>query len=286
MPKLTDIVKLFSETVSNEALASAMSATNPMEVEFSDDDIDKIKEQVGSLMTFDKAVNSSRVIETIKPSIEQDLKKKFKSDSLFTVEKQLEEIGGILKIDLNKDKQHQEQLKLLKDKVGTLELNGDTSKFEQEIATLHGQLKEKDELIQTKEQEFNSNLESYKIDSHLRNHLSNYKLQDAYSKDRIKNSLFNDLISDVKSKATLKLGADGNVGVYQKEDPTLELYGEGNKKLGVSDLIDPEIKPYLRVSDPATPTPTPAPEGAKQPDLSGSGMGTMQAIKQQGVNLA
>lgn len=266
MPKLIDIVKALNNQVKSDALNAAVGASEPFSVEFEEEDFAAITEQVNNLMTAEKAANSQQVIDLVKPGIETQLKKTFKANSLDFVEKELEKIGKKLDIDLNKDMQHYEQLKALDEKISSINFNGsaDTSKFEKEISSLHGQLKEKDELLEKEKTNFNTKLQNFQIDSTLRNHLGNYKLQEAYTKEKIRSGLFDKVISDVKGKYTLKLGEDSSIRVFQKDNPELEAFGEGNQKLGINEIFDSEMKEFLQASTPKEPPKQPQQQQQQQ----------------------
>ena len=290
MPKkLVDILKVLNDQINSSDLNGALQATEPFSVEIEDDKFSDIESQTKSLMSLEKAVNSPNVIEKLRPNIESELKKTFKSDSLFAVEKQLEEFGNKIGIDLDKKKQHGEQLRILLDNAEGLKgQTVDTTKFTEEIKTLHDQLKERDNLLEETKTNFKNEMESFKVESSLRNKLASYTLQDAYTKDKVRDGLINSIIGEVNSQATLKLGQNGDLEVFQKDNPEMKLFGDNNKEIGINDLLDSKIKDYIKVSDgggKTTPAPSPT-STSEQVDKTGSAAGTMQNLRASGDKLA
>ena len=272
MPKVLDILKVLNSQINSSELNAALQATEPFAVEIDDEKFKDIESQTKSLMTIDKALNSPEVIDKLKPTVETELKKKFKSDSLYAVEKQLEEFGSKIGIDLSKDKKYEEQLRILNDNAEGLKGEKvDTTKFTSEIKGLHDQLKEKDTLIEETKTNFQKEMDAFKVESTLRNKLSTYTLQDAYQKDKVRDGLMNSIIGEIKNEATLKLGQNGNLEVFQKDNPEMKLFGDNNKEIGIGDLLDSKIKDYIKVSDGGPkpgPEVTPSP-GTKPPIVTG-----------------
>jgi hypothetical protein len=245
MPKkLIDLAKLLSNHVNSQEVSAAFSASEPWSVEISDEEFEKASGQISSLMTFDSAINNSKVLNSLKDKVDEaykfDLKNNVKKDIYTDVESKVASIGKRFGLSLEGKK-----LDEMVESINSVNLQKTDNKAYEELQTELA--KEKERAVEL-EKQFSNDITDFKINTNLHNKLSSVQLAKHYQDERIKNSLFNDIINEVKSKATLKLDDTGQIKAYQKDNPEMELYGENNKKLGVDDLIMPLMQNYIEAT--------------------------------------
>ena len=269
---LKDVLGLVNNVINSNDFSAALSASNPLEVEFEDEVFDKIKNQTSGLMTFESAVNNDRVVKALSERVDdeksQQMRKELHKSIYGNVEQKInDQLGAHFNVDLS-GKKLSEQI----DTIKTIKLNGDESTYRQEIDSLHKKLKSRDEEVETFKQESQKKFDNYRVDTTLDNYLHNYKLAEPYQDDVVKQGIFNTVKSQLKEKATLKLGEGNTINLFQKENPELE-YFENNKKASVKDLIDPMMHKYIVKSngkpkgDEGTPTPKIEVDGRNSRDL-------------------
>jgi hypothetical protein len=245
MPKkLIDLAKLLSNYVDSQEVSAAFSASEPWSVEISDEEFEKASGQISSLMTFDSAINNSKVLNSLKDKVDEvykfDLKNNVKKDIYTEAESKVASIGKRFGLSLEGKK-----LDEMVESINSVNLQKTDNKAYEELQTELA--KEKERAVEL-EKKFSNDITDFKINTNLHNKLSSVQLAKHYQDERIKNSLFNDIINEVKSKATLKLDDTGQIKAYQKDNPEMELYGENNKKLGVDDLIMPLMQNYIEAT--------------------------------------
>jgi hypothetical protein len=245
MPKkLIDLAKLLSNHVNSQEVSAAFSASEPWSVEISDEEFEKASGQISSLMTFDSAINNSKVLNSLKDKVDEaykfDLKNNVKKDIYTEAESKVASIGKRFGLSLEGKK-----LDEMVESINSVNLQKTDNKAYEELQTELA--KEKERAVEL-EKKFSNDITDFKINTNLHNKLSSVQLAKHYQDERIKNSLFNDIINEVKSKATLKLDDTGQIKAYQKDNPEMELYGENNKKLGVDDLIMPLMQNYIEAT--------------------------------------
>jgi hypothetical protein len=252
MPKLIDVLKTFSDQIESEELKAAFSATDPNEVEITDEGFEAIKTQVGGFMTFERAVNDKKVLDELVHRVNNQMDSKVHKDMrsmmLASVERKMADFGDLIDVPL-KDLTAYDQIEALKAHAERLKAPpADTTKTK-EIENLHLQLKAKDEDLVKIQTGFKQELENTKISNFLDHTISGYKLAKPYQDAIVKKGIENSIKELVTSKVTLKIGEDNTVGLFQKDTPDLKYFDANNKEIGINELIDPMIQPYLQVTD-------------------------------------
>lgn len=244
MPKLIDVVKSLSGVINDNEFSAVVGSSEPYNQEISDESFGKIKNQIGSLMTFDSAINNEKVVNALKERVDEDKKAELYREANAAVydkaEKKLSELGEHFGIDLAGKKLNDQVEALRGVKMG----KQDDSVYKTEIETLHKSLASKNEEFEAFKKKQETEVNNFKINTKLDNLLLNYDLADSYKDDFVKKGLFNNIKNELRNKATIKVQGD-SLALFQKESPDLEYYLEGNKKAEVKDLIEPLISPYI-----------------------------------------
>jgi hypothetical protein len=247
MPKLIDLLKVVSNQINNNEVSAALGASEPFAVDISEDEFNAASTQIKGMMTLESAVNNVEVANAIKPKvkteIEGDLKRELKSSMYGNLETKIEGLGDKLGIDL-KGKRLDDQI----DSLSKISIGSGSNK---EYEALQSEFSTFKEQAVKEVQEYKDNLSDFKINTTLQTKMSSIPLAKPYQDERVKSSLYNDVINEVRSKAVVKVDDRGQVTLFNPENPEMKLFGENNKELGINDLIDPLMQPYIQ----ATPEP-------------------------------
>ena len=84
------------------------------------------------------------------------------------------------------------------------------------------------------------------IDTELNKELSTYKLGEDYEKDFVKKALFADLKEKINKKAKLVRDENGQIIPKNPENVEMNLFIESKEIKTLKELIEPEIKPFLK----------------------------------------
>jgi len=243
MPKLIDVLKDLSGVINDNEFSAVIGSSEPYNQEISDEAFEKIKGQMGSLMTFDSAVNNPKIHEALKGKIDPDVKAELYREANAAVydkaEKKLSELGEHFGIELVGKKLNDQVEALRGVKLG----KQDDSVYKSEIEKLNQSLASKSEEFETFKKQQEQEVSNFKINTRLDNMLLNYDLAESYKDEFIKKGLFDGIKNELRNKATIKVQGD-SLALFQKDNAELE-YFEGNKKAEIKDLIEPLISPYI-----------------------------------------
>ena len=84
------------------------------------------------------------------------------------------------------------------------------------------------------------------IDTELNKELSTYKLGEDYEKDFVKKALFAELKEKINKKAKLVRDENGQIIPKNPENVEMNLFIESKEIKTLKELIEPEIKPFLK----------------------------------------
>ena len=279
MPRLIDILKVVSNQINNNEVSAALGASEPWMIDISDEEFNSATSQIKGMMTLDSAVNNVEVANAIKPKvradIESELKRELKSSMYGNLESKIEKLGDKLGIDL-KGKKLDDQV----DALSKISL-GQSS---QDLEKIHNDFAKYKEDSEMKIKEEQGKFLDFKINTTLQNKMASIPLAKPYQDERIKNSLYSDVIREVRSKAVVKVDDNGRVALFNPENPEMKLFGDNNKELGIDDLIQPLMQPYIQA------TPEPLNNDSKKeirvsqlPDSNGSAGSLVKGANRQGV---
>lgn len=286
MPKLIDLVKTLTGRLNSNELSALVGASDPWSQDISEEEFSNLETQVKGLVTIDSAVNNEAVYKALEPKIKQkiegDIHGSMKQLIYSKAEEALEPLGAKFGVDL-KGKKINEIVSTL----SSIDLgNGKTNDDYQALQNDFNKFKEDSE---SKLKEQASGFEDFKRRSILRDKLSSYTLAKPYQETLIRDSILDKAIEKLESQAVYKLDDSGRSisGLYKKDNPDIELYGDNNKKLSINDLIDPIMQPYVSTKPDTNPSDTPKPEitiDKLQPEVnSGSAVGGVKAAEKMGV---
>ena len=148
----------------------------------------------------------------------------------------------------------------LSDLIGEIEtkINESASKGDnkQVIETLNKELREAKEALDNKDEEFNNKIQerdagylAERIKDKFTLKANQYTWADTYSDPDLKKAILGQKWDKLNAKAHLKLSEEGEILLMQKDMPDKELYN-GNKIETFQSLLEPELEPYLKKSDP------------------------------------
>lgn len=275
MAKLKDLLKLFNDQINSNELSALLSASNPSDVEITEEGFEEIKSQVEGLMTVESAQTNREVKKGLYKLHEKTIKKDLE-DKLLAIAEKIEAADGY-----KSAKTIEEKIEFLTTELDNFKkpapgADAETlKKYKADIAQLNEQISKLTEdseakILETKTS-YEQKLEKKAFHQYLSN---NFKLADAYQKPEIKQALFDKAYQEAKKAATIKLNDDDSFGVFDLETPEKPLYIK-NKPAGINDIVSPHLHDYLQVSDskPATPPPpgTPTKE-VHQPGTFGAEM--------------
>ena len=236
MPKLIDVLKDLSGVINDNEFSAVIGSSEPYNQEISDEAFEKIKGQMGSLMTFDSAVNNPKIHEALKGKIDPDVKAELYREANAAVydkaEKKLSELGEHFGIELVGKKLNDQVEALRGVKLG----KQDDSVYKSEIEKLNQSLASKSEEFETFKKQQEQEVSNFKINTRLDNMLLNYDLAESYKDEFIKKGLFDGIKNELRNKATIKVQGD-SLALFQKDNAELE-YFEGNKNLFENWIIE------------------------------------------------
>jgi len=243
---IIDVAKLLSGQINSNELSASVGASDPLSVQISDEEFEKIQNQVKGLMTMDSAINSPEVAKAIKPKLINDLGSELRGEakkSIYeTIEGKFTELGNDLGLDLSGKKLDEQlgMIKAAKTKEGSSKTAQDYEKLNQDF------LKFKEQAEQEKENLIKEHKNS-QINAKLMAKMSSVPLAKAYQDPVIKNSLMEGVLKQVRSKAHLDLDETGEIKLFNPDNKDMELFVE-NKKIGVDDLVNPLMQPYIQAT--------------------------------------
>ena len=247
---IKQILGVLNNQIDSVELNAAIKADNfEGEYAISEDGLNAIISQTQELLSIESAVANPSVIERIN---KESYPKHMKS-ALSKVEEKLKPIYDKVGVDYS-------SAEYLSDLIGEIEAKIDESASKGDnkgvIESLNKELREAKEALDNKDEEFNSKIQerdagylAERIKDKFTLQANQYKWADAYSDLDLKKAILNQKWEKINAKAHLKLSEDGEILLMQKDMPDKELYN-GNKIETFQSLLEPELEPYLKKSDP------------------------------------
>ncbi len=264
MEEVWKILGELNKVIDSNELAQAIKEKSfDGEYALSEEGLESISLQTAGLMNTDAAIRN----KDIKEALAKELKLVHKKSFLSKVEDDLKPTFEALNMDVtgveflsDKASEIAQHIEALKESKGGDGKHLETIKAER--AAREAIQKEKETL----QEEYENKLREQKTGfsaQQIRDKVilkANSKQWASIFDEKMKKSRINDFINDLSAKADLKLSDNGEILLFQKDNPELE-YMDGNKKVLFQTLLDQEIDPYMQKSNPA-----PAPSGKLQPD--------------------
>jgi hypothetical protein len=250
--KVKEVLRIVNEFLGIQELETIAAASSLDGVDVTEEGVTKVRDKLKSLYTEDAAFNNPAIRERIKkelyPSIKGELLGNVDTE-LDGVSKSLfgDQADEVLREAFTKDKIkkfHQLTEKVLKSKLNDSEkqklvesyanqINDLNKKHADDLTALQGEISKRDN-------EFKLAL----IKNKFKELTGTYKWQPAYEVPGIKDVLINNIFDKINQTVTLKMAPTGEIEIFQKDDPTLRKY-EGQKLIGIKDLVEPEVQPYI-----------------------------------------
>lgn len=250
-----ELLKTVGNQIDNAELNEAIKNNN-FDNALSEEGLASAKEQVGKLLTLESAVNNPEVIE----KINKDSYPKHMKTALTKVETQLKPVMEMLGVDLNGAEFVSDKIGDLEQKISEAIASGDKKEV---IEKLNEELRQAREVPNNLQAEFEQKLKEQedafrteKLRDKFILKANEFQWAEAYADKDLKRALLKEKWEKINAKAHLTLSEDGDIRLMQKDMPDKELY-DGNKIMTFQSLLEPELAPYLKKSNPpATETTT------------------------------
>lgn len=250
-----ELLKTVGNQIDNAELNEAIKNNN-FDNALSEEGLASAKEQVGKLLTLESAVNNPEVIE----KINKDSYPKHMKTALTKVETQLKPVMEMLGVDLNGAEFVSDKIGDLEQKISEAIASGDKKEV---IEKLNEELRQAREVPNNLQAEFEQKLKEQedafrteKLRDKFILKANEFQWAEAYADKDLKRALLKEKWEKINAKAHLTLSEDGDIRLMQKDMPDKELY-DGNKVMTFQSLLEPELAPYLKKSNPpATETTT------------------------------
>jgi len=249
MKGIKDILKLISGQAQSNALSTIAAADDLTKVEITDDDFTEIETSIKSLMTFDAAVNSSKVGEVILKAGEA----KIKQNTLFAIEKHVKKITDKAGIDTEGKEKAHDLLDVLDGKIEEVLTSGsgDNEKliksYQEDIKNLNKDLKQKEEGFGLKEKELQEEFDHDLVKRDFYLYVSKGDWAEVYKDDVTKPTLIKGMWDKTNTDA-IPRNVDGKIVLFNKDFPEKE-YMDGNSIVSFQDYIEPMIGRYLKKTE-------------------------------------
>lgn len=243
-----ELLKTVGNQIDNTELNEAIKNNN-FDNALSEESLASAKEQVGKLLTLESAINNPEVIE----KINKDSYPKHMKTALTKVETQLKPVMEMLGVDLNGAEFVSDKIGDLEQKISEAIASGDKKEV---IEKLNEELRQAREVPNNLQAEFEQKLKEQedtfrteKLRDKFILKANEFQWAEAYADKDLKRALLKEKWDKINAKAHLTLSEDGDIRLMQKDMPDKELY-DGNKIMTFQSLLEPELAPYLRKSNP------------------------------------
>lgn len=243
-----ELLKTVGNQIDNAELNEAIKNNN-FDNALSEEGLASAKEQVGKLLTLESAVNNPEVIE----KINKDSYPKHMKTALTKVETQLKPVMEMLGVDLNGAEFVSDKIGDLEQKISEAIASGDKKEV---IEKLNEELRQAREVPNNLQAEFEQKLKEQedafrteKLRDKFILKANEFQWAEAYADKDLKRALLKEKWEKINAKAHLTLSEDGDIRLMQKDMPDKELY-DGNKVMTFQSLLEPELAPYLKKSNP------------------------------------
>lgn len=258
MSKSKELLKELNKVFKLPELDAALSASN-LDEAINDDLLNKVKETTGTeWLTVEAAKNSQTLSEHFKEKWKPVHTKSFLSEN----EKRLsemfaddEEISG----ELTKFQKFDEKLGFLKEKIKSAKNAGNTeeveklkknlSDYKKQIATFEESKNQEIEAIKKASTEEITGYKNGLIKERFKQLATSKEWAEAYKIDDVRNPVLESAFNKLSEKAVIDLDKTGNIVLKNKENPELELF-EGSKKVTFDSLVEAQIAPFIKKSNP------------------------------------
>lgn len=250
MDKWKSVLIALNNQIDSKELSNAVKEDKwDGEFEPTEDAINDIISQTKSLLTLDSALNNPDVIDRVKKEVYPVHMK----TALSKVEGELKPIMDQYGVEYTKYEYINDAIGDLREALDSSVAKGDSKEivdsYKADIAKLHEQLQAKESESENKIKEMQEQYAQRELYRTFVSKANQYKWADAYEDDDLKEALLNRKWDKINAKAHLKLNDSGDILLYQKDLPEKELY-EGNKVKTFQSLLEPELQPYLKKSNP------------------------------------
>lgn len=291
MSKAKELLKELNKVFKLPELDAALQASN-LDEAINDDLLNKVKQSAETeWLTVEAAKNSQTLSEHFKEKWKPVHTKSFLTEN----EKRLSDMFADdeeIHSELTKFQKFDEKLGFLKDQIKKAKATGTTEEVEKLKKKLTVYEKQISTFEETKNKEFETvnktaedKINGYKtglIKSLFNQTATKKDWADAYKADDVRGPLLESAFRKAQEKAILDLDENYNPILKSKENPELELY-DGSKKITFDSLVDAQIAPFIKKSNPPANPQNPAPnKPITTEDLSGMGWQARQiALKRQ-----
>jgi len=256
MAKLKDILSNISDSVNAPELAEIAGSENFPDFDIDNEKFMPIKEKIGSLMTFDAALNNPKIVDSIKETIKPQIKKSVLNnidDELLLNGREL--FGDSVASAMADEKVNtyervkkfaEATKKLISEGAKDVKLKEANEALKKQMEDVQNNFKKQLEEKDTALNELKSGYSQKLIDKQLENVIANYELGEKYTEPLFKKAIFDEVKGKVKKTAKLVLTDDMNIGIKHPENDELDLMINNKKVESLDDIISPIIEPFTK----------------------------------------
>jgi len=256
MAKLKDILSNISDSVNAPELAEIADSENFPDFDIDNEKFMPIKEKIGSLMTFDEALNNPKIVDSIKETIKPQIKKSVLNnidDELLLNGREL--FGDSVASAMADEKVNtyervkkfaEATKKLISEGAKDVKLKEANEALKKQMEDVQNNFKKQLEEKDTALNELKSGYSQKLIDKQLENVIANYELGEKYTEPLFKKAIFDEVKGKVKKTAKLVLTDDMNIGIKHPENDELDLMINNKKVESLDDIISPIIEPFTK----------------------------------------
>lgn len=242
--------------VKSQELEALAQAGDISEKEIGDEEGKQLFDNIEGLLTKEAALNNPDIQEHYKQNYGAQQKKSLLNE----VDKALfDKVGAYLdEENMEEIKGHEKTVDKIQSAIDSIaekqkgDANENTKKALEETKRklketqeqYESQIQEKDNQLKQVESEFSKKLTK----KEFHNKLSNFEFGDHYKDEKIKNVLINDVWNKLEQTAEPKLTEEGEIKLFRKDNPEMELYGDDNKPATIQSIAEKELNPYLKKS--------------------------------------
>jgi hypothetical protein len=255
--KIKDFLKVLNAKLGIPEIDGWIAASDLNAVEISKEAATELEDSVKELLTPEAAKNNPG----LKSYFKQNLTSSIKGEMLGNVDTQLHTITGNLfgdearaeieEIEFTKDK-----FRLFEEKLSDHQFKKADDKTKLQIEGMKNQLeknqaayKKKEDALIAEMTKLKSGMNEKLTHAEISRRIGSKQFAEKYNEEDMKSILMQTAISRINKEAIVKMNDKGELGTFDKDDPSMQYYIDGIEQT-VDNLIDKHIGKYLAKSEP------------------------------------
>ena len=259
MPRLNELLAEINKFINNDELA-VLADEAEFTQEVTDEAFESINNSLKSLMNIEAAINNPEVIE----KLESKIKGKLKGDIFGRIDRKIEQFGSAmlgeeaketLKSNTDTYSKFTDFIKMIQDHYKDSSPDKYRAQIEQlniainDLNDKHSkELQDKENELLTERQNFENSIVKSQFYSIAEGYAARFA--DVYAEDEIKQTIIKSVFDKINSIAALKPDENGEIILYDKNNPELKLF-EGGQPVKLNELIEKNVYKYMSKQPPA-----------------------------------